>query len=82
MTKNCRDYISNLSDYLDGDLDAALCEEIEKHIGACTNCRIMVDSLRQTVTLCREGRPEALPKELEERLTSALKKRWQEKFRH
>lgn len=76
----CREYIGEINAYLDGELDETLCEDIEKHIGVCENCRIMVDSLRQTVILCREGKPEKLPPALEERLNSLLKKRWQQKF--
>lgn len=80
MAKKCHDYISGLNDYLDGEIDPALCEEIEKHIGECQNCRIMVDTLKQTVTLCREGRPEKLPEELENKLNNMLKERWEKKF--
>lgn len=80
MGKKCLDYIKELNDYLDGDLDPSICAEIEKHIGECNNCRIMVDSLRQTVKLCREGKEEKLPEVLESRLNGLLKARWDKKF--
>ncbi len=56
MAKNCPEYINELNDYLDGGVTPELCAEIEAHIGRCENCRIMVDTLKQTVTLCREGK--------------------------
>ena len=80
MGKKCSEYIGELNDYLDGELDSELCEEIERHVGECENCRIMVDSLRQTVKLCREGRSETLPSSLQDKLNQALKERWQKKF--
>mgnify|MGYP001584257542 CR=1 FL=1 len=80
MGKSCRDYIGGLNDYLDGQLEPELCAEIEKHIGECENCRLMVDTLRQTVTLCREGKPEKLPEALEAKLSDLLKARWDKKF--
>ena len=80
MAKKCRDYISGLSDYLDGELDPQLCAEIEKHLGECENCRIMVDTLRQTVKLCREGREDKLPPSLEAKLNDVLRARWEKKF--
>ncbi len=80
MGKSCRDYIGGLNDYLDGQLEPELCAEIEKHIGECENCRLMVDTLRQTVTLCREGKPEKLPEALETKLSDLLKARWDKKF--
>ena len=80
MGRKCLDYVQELNDYLDGDLDPSLCEEIEQHIGHCENCRIMVDTLKQTVTLCREGKPERLPASLEGKLGNLLKERWRKKF--
>lgn len=80
MAKKCEEYIGGLADYIDGAVDPELCEEIERHIGQCDNCRIMVDTLRQTVQLCRDGKPEPLPKELEDRLNSLLRARWNKKF--
>ena len=80
MAGKCNDYISGLNDYIDGALEPELCAEIERHIGDCKNCRIMVDTLKQTVKLCREGREEKLPEQLEKKLNSLLKKKWEEKF--
>jgi anti-sigma factor RsiW len=81
MGKSCKDYISELNDYIDGELDPEICKEIEKHIGKCDNCRIMVDTMRQTVELCREGKCEDLPPELESKLTGLLKAHWDKKFK-
>ena len=80
MGNKCPEYMENLSDYLDGGMDPELCAEIEAHLGECNNCRIMVDTLRQTVTLCREGKPEPLPESLEKKLTGLLRERWRQKF--
>ncbi len=80
MGDKCPDYISSLNDYLDGGVSPELCKEIESHLGECKNCRIMVDSLKQTVKLCREGREEKLPEALEAKLTGLLKQHWDKKF--
>jgi anti-sigma factor (TIGR02949 family) len=80
MGKKCHDYIQGLNEYLDGEVSPELCDEIEKHIGECENCRIMVDTLKQTVTLCREGKEEKLPEQLESKLKNILKEHWDKKF--
>ena len=80
MGKSCHDMISNLNDFVDGTADPELCEEIQKHIGHCNNCRLMVDTLKQTVKLCCDGKEQKLPPELETRLNSMLKDRWEKKF--
>ena len=80
MTEKCPEYLNELNDFLDGTLDAATCAEIQKHLGQCDHCRIMIDTLRQTVTLCRGGKREPLPAALEARLNNLLKARWEQKF--
>lgn len=82
MARKCEEFIKGLADYIDGDIEPELCDEIEKHIGKCNNCRIMVDTMRQTVSLCREGKEEKLPEALERKLTGMLKERWDKKFGH
>ena len=68
----CKDMLGNLSDYIDGELEAELCAEIEAHVADCTNCRIVVDTLRRTVTLYHEHGHEPLPEDVKSRLLAAL----------
>jgi anti-sigma factor RsiW len=49
--ENCREMLGSLSDYVDGSLNEAVCDELERHIANCENCRIVVDTLRKTVYL-------------------------------
>lgn len=80
MSGKCPDYVNELNDFLDGTLDPETCAEIQAHLGECPNCRIMVDTMRQTVALCREGKKEPLPPALEDRLGNLLKAHWEKKF--
>jgi len=80
MAPKCPDYINEINDYLDGGVSPELCAEIEAHLGECRNCKIMVDTLRQTVKLCREGREESLPPALGGKLEALLRQRWNRKF--
>lgn len=80
MSGKCPDYINGLNDYIDGEIDPELCAEIERHLGQCENCRIMVDTLKQTVKLCKEGQHVPLPPELENRLNNFLCDAWEKKF--
>lgn len=68
----CRELLGNLSLYIDGEAEQALCDEIEAHMAECDNCRIMVDTLRKTITLYRAAPAEPLPDEVEERLYKRL----------
>ena len=51
--KPCRHLLASLSDYVDGELEAELCEELERHMEGCDNCQIVVDTLRKTIYLYR-----------------------------
>ncbi|MCL5996633.1 MAG: zf-HC2 domain-containing protein [Chloroflexi bacterium] len=55
--QSCRHLLKSLSDYVDGTLDESLCVEIEKHMGECERCQIVIDTLRKTVELYRDMAP-------------------------
>jgi len=70
--EHCRHLLSGLSEYLDGEASADLCAEIERHLAECADCRVLVDTLRKTVSLYRElPRPE-MPAGARERLYTSL----------
>ncbi len=69
---NCRQLLGSLSEYIDGELDEALCVEIETHMADCENCRVVVDTLRKTVLLYHALPQETLPEAVEQRLFRRL----------
>jgi hypothetical protein len=69
---NCRHLLGSLSDYVDGDACAELCDEIERHLESCDNCRIVVDSLRKTILLYHEDETPEMPGAVRERLFRCL----------
>jgi anti-sigma factor (TIGR02949 family) len=65
----CHQLLGNLSQYIDGELQAELCAQIEEHMKTCENCRVVVDTLRKTVEIYEESVQEAeLPEGVRERL--------------
>ncbi len=69
----CSELLVHLSDYVDGELEAALCSEIEAHLARCPDCRIMVDTVRKVIGLYRTAAAKELPSDVEARLFEALK---------
>jgi anti-sigma factor RsiW len=57
---HCIKILKRLSAYIDDELDFEICAEIREHLGACPNCEEFIESLRQTVRLCRHHRPNPL----------------------
>jgi anti-sigma factor RsiW len=61
-----------LSDYIDGELEARLCAEIEAHMRDCPDCQVMVDTLRKTVVLYRTHGQVEVPADVRSRLYAVL----------
>jgi anti-sigma factor RsiW len=74
----CEDMLAQLNEYVDGTIDPAVCAEFEKHMAGCNPCQIVVDNIRQTITLYKNGQPVELPAQFRERLHAALRQRWRE----
>lgn len=70
----CRHLLASLSPYVDGELEAELCAELEQHLKDCEDCQIVVDSLRKTVSLYRTASQEApdIPEDVRQRLYHCL----------
>ena len=61
-TARCQHLLENMSNYLDGEASAELCAEIERHLDGCADCRVVVDTLCQTISLYHElPQPELSP---------------------
>jgi predicted anti-sigma-YlaC factor YlaD len=71
---SCREMLSSLSEYLDGELEAELCAAIESHLAECNNCRIVVDTLRKTIILYHQHAEQdlSMPEEVRLRLFKRL----------
>jgi anti-sigma factor RsiW len=68
----CRELLGQVSDYIDGELEATLCAELEAHLAGCPDCRVMVDTVRKTITLYHTQAPSDLPPDVEDRLFKVL----------
>jgi RNA polymerase sigma-70 factor (ECF subfamily) len=56
----CKRLFALLSDYIDQELDPALCSEIESHFGNCRPCEAYLASLEETVRRCKSHCTEKL----------------------
>ena len=75
----CEDLLRLLGEYVDGAVDPGVCEEFEKHMAGCNPCQVVVDNIRQTITLYKAGEPYELPIEFRGRLHRVLREKWREK---
>jgi hypothetical protein len=74
----CAELLAMLNEYVEGTVDPALCEEFEKHMAGCNPCQVVVDNIRKTITLYKEGKAYELPANFRQDLHAALRQRWKE----
>jgi len=64
--QHCRRLFAALSDYMDGVVDDAVCEEMDRHISDCQPCQAFLASLKQAVEQCRSYAPQCDTRRAEE----------------
>ena len=72
----CEDLLKTLNDYVDGQIDPAICDEFEQHLAGCNPCQIVVDNIRKTITLYQVGEPYEIPTGFQDRLRRTLQEKW------
>lgn len=69
---DCSRLLEPISEYISGDAADTLCREIQAHLAECADCRVVVDTIRKTIMLCRSGAAEDLPHDVRQRLYQRL----------
>lgn len=71
---NHRKVLDNTCNYIDGELDDVTCAELKKHLAACPQCRVYVDTVRKTIVLYKANdKPKKLPASAKQRLYATIK---------
>ena len=47
----CRDFIENVSDYIDGAMEPDLLVKLEAHLAKCPDCWVQFDETKMTVEI-------------------------------
>ncbi|MGA2820352.1 MAG: zf-HC2 domain-containing protein [Anaerolineales bacterium] len=68
----CRRLLGSLSAYLDGEIEARVCQAIQAHLASCEDCRVVVDTLRKTISLVHQSPQPVLPLSARQRLFQVL----------
>lgn len=74
LSPECAAILSNISAYLDGELDATACAAIEAHCARCDRCAPLVAGLQRTIGLCREASSRPLPDEVRRRALASVRR--------
>jgi anti-sigma factor RsiW len=72
MVIECKHVWDQISGYLDGTLDPAMLEQVQKHLEHCELCSAILDSTRNILILTADERVFELPLGFSERLHARL----------
>ena len=75
---NCSDFLKELTDYLDGVLDARTKEELDEHLAWCHDCFVVCNTTKKTIEIYRDSTLYELPDDLRTRLRTAIMSKCQE----
>ncbi len=71
----CKQFLEELSDYLDENADPEVRARLEKHISECPNCFVICDTTKKTIRVYKGMDPYPIPNDVESRLMAALEKK-------
>lgn len=78
---NCTDFLSQLTDYFDGQISPELLEEVRAHLAGCSHCEVVLNTTRRTIEVYRNNEIYDISEELQDKLHSAIMARCLEKKR-
>ena len=73
----CKQFLAELSDYLDESIGPEERKKLEDHINACPNCWVLADTTRKTIEVYKSrcSHPVEIPDGLRSRLMKALERK-------
>ena len=72
MRIDCKHVWEHISSYIDGEVDAVLRAEIDRHLETCEICTAVLDSTRNVVVLMADSRVFEVPAGFSARLHAQL----------
>lgn len=71
----CKEFLNELTDYLDDRCDQALKAQLHQHVSECPNCWVIVDTTKKTIQVYKGMEPQEIPCDVKGRLMAALQKK-------
>ena len=68
----CKEFLKELTDYLDDSMDESTRAELEEHLQWCHNCFVICNTTKKTIEIYRDSEVYELPGDLRTRLQSAI----------
>lgn len=71
----CKEFLSELNDFLDDTLRAEIRQKFEDHLAECPNCWVIFDTTKKTILVYKGMEPQPIPQDIHSRLMEALNRK-------
>ena len=71
----CREFLSELSDYLDERTSSELQAKLQRHITECPNCWVICDTTKKTIQVFKGMESCSIPADVHARLMAAVERK-------
>ncbi len=71
----CKQFLSELTDFLDEKTEADVRAKLEQHITECPNCWVVCDTTRKTIQVYKGMKSHAIPEDVHTRLMAAVERK-------
>ena len=75
----CKQFLQELNDYLDPNVDATLKANLEAHVNKCPNCFVIVDTTLKTLQVYKGMEAKTIPEDVEASLWKAIERKMAER---
>jgi predicted anti-sigma-YlaC factor YlaD len=71
----CKQFLQELNDYLDPNVDPVTKVHLEAHVNECPNCFVVLDTTKRTLQVFKGVEAQSIPDDVRSRLWTALDRR-------
>jgi len=71
----CKQFLQELNDYLDPNVDAVTKTHLEAHVTECPNCFVLVDTTMKTLQVYKGMEAQSIPEDVQSRLWKAIERK-------
>jgi anti-sigma factor RsiW len=71
----CKDFLAELSEYLDEATRDDMKAKLEKHLQECPNCFVVCNTTKKTISVYKGMKLQQIPEETHQRLMAALERK-------
>lgn len=70
--RHCLELFEKLSEYIDQELESETRRHVEAHVAECLTCSECLQTLKQTIALCRQTEEQSVPAAFSRKLHAVL----------